>query len=96
MDVHMRGYTFQMACSSLLPCACLLRPSLLTLHFRIIEVLLMFIQLGFAALITVLSWAIILGTLNIAGIFIAALLGTSPNEIDKFNQACNDRDNKKS
>ena len=96
MDVHMRGYTFQMACPSVLSGSGLLRPSLLTLHFRIIEVLLMFIQLGFAALITVLSWAIILGTLNITGIFIAALLGTSPNEIDKFEQACNDRDNKKS
>jgi hypothetical protein len=56
----------------------------------------MFIQLGFAALITVLSWAIILGTLNIAGVFIAALLGASPNEIEKFEQACIDRDNKKS
>ena len=88
MDVHMRGYTFQMACPSVLSSSGLLRPSLLTLHFRIIEVLPMFIQLGFAALITVLSWAIILGTLNITGIFIAALLGTSPNEIDKFEQAC--------
>lgn len=60
----------------------------------------MFIQLGFAALITVLSWAIILGTLNIAGIFIAALLGTSPNEIDKLytdlGKSSTDRDNKES
>ena len=56
----------------------------------------MFIQLGFAALFTVLSFALVVGTLNIAGIFIAALLGTSPNEIEKFEQACIDRDNKKS
>ena len=52
----------------------------------------MLIQLGFAALFTVLSFALVVGTLNIAGIFIAALLGTSPNEIDKFEQARQDRD----
>ena len=56
----------------------------------------MLIQLGFAALFIVLSFALVLGALNIAGIFIAALLGSSPNEIEKFEQACNDRDNKKS
>jgi len=54
----------------------------------------MFIQLGFAALFTVLCWAIVFYTLKIAGVFLAVTLGSSPNEIDKFNQACNDRDNK--
>ena len=55
----------------------------------------MFIQLGFAALFTVLCWTIVFYTLKIAGVFLAVTLGSSPNEIDKFNQACNDRDNKK-
>lgn len=44
----------------------------------------MFIQLGFAALFTVMAWFIIYLALQICGVFIAALLGTSPNEIDKL------------
>jgi len=44
----------------------------------------MYIQLGFAALFTLMSWAIIYFALKIVGVFIAALLGSTPNEIDNL------------
>jgi len=47
-------------------------------------------------IILVISYAVGIICFNIIGMLLAAWLGSSPNEIDKFNQACNDRDNKKS
>ena len=44
----------------------------------------MYIQLGFAALFTLMAWAIIYFALKIVGVFIAALLGSTPNEIDNL------------
>lgn len=61
----------------------------------------MLVQLGFAALFTVMAWAIIYLALQICGVFIAALLGSNSNEIDKLYtdlgaKSSTDRDNKES
>jgi len=44
--------------------------------------------------ILAISYAVGIVCFNIIGMLLAAWLGSSPNEIDKFEQACNDRDNK--
>lgn len=45
-------------------------------------------------IILAISYAVGIICFNIIAILLAAWLGSSPNEIEKFEQACNDRDNK--